>query len=394
MCHYIQLEPGSLRNDYQHVLTDARYAALQYGKVEQDIKAPLYVKHDPEMMTNLNQPMTGDSRTSYLPERDLYNPYTKWLETNDVKTGVKLPTVSTTTKIKSNGEEAPSMRVSNPAVSESRLKPSELSNDASNSSGSASPSDCESAIQSSRSSSVADAKGASNGSSATAKKKKRRVLFSKAQTFELERRFRDQRYLSAPEREHLATILGLSQTQVKIWFQNHRYKLKKSRQEKNGSSGPQGINDCTGSGLLPPPPGSSPRRVSVPVLVKDGKVCDSNLHFSPASMAAAAAAASGKYQELQPVCADPFYANYANYAGTFAPIGGSFSVSPYNTSNAMTGLSPFNSSVGLMPSASGGLGMTPSYGSNNNAGYGCGPISSSPALPSYSRDIQQQNRWW
>ena len=48
------------------------------------------------------------------------------------------------------------------------------------------------------------------------KKKKRRVLFSKAQTYELERRFRHQRYLSAPEREHLATTLGLTPTQVKI----------------------------------------------------------------------------------------------------------------------------------------------------------------------------------
>ena len=76
------------------------------------------------------------------------------------------------------------------------------------------------------------------------KKKKRRVLFSKAQTYELERRFRQQRYLSAPEREHLANMLNLTPTQVqsvshltplltllqvKIWFQNHRYKTKKAR---------------------------------------------------------------------------------------------------------------------------------------------------------------------
>ena len=64
------------------------------------------------------------------------------------------------------------------------------------------------------------------------KKKKRRVLFSKAQTYELERRFRQQRYLSAPEREHLASILNLTPTQIKIWFQNHRYKTKKAISEK------------------------------------------------------------------------------------------------------------------------------------------------------------------
>ena len=64
-------------------------------------------------------------------------------------------------------------------------------------------------------------------SKAKQKKRKRRVLFTKAQTFELERRFRQQRYLSAPEREHLARMICLTPTQVKIWFQNHRYKQKR-----------------------------------------------------------------------------------------------------------------------------------------------------------------------
>lgn len=52
------------------------------------------------------------------------------------------------------------------------------------------------------------------GGGAVHKKRKRRVLFSKAQTYELERRFRQQRYLSAPEREHLASIIRLTPTQV------------------------------------------------------------------------------------------------------------------------------------------------------------------------------------
>ncbi|ESO90088.1 hypothetical protein LOTGIDRAFT_66418, partial [Lottia gigantea] len=99
--------------------------------------------------------------------------------------------------------------------------------------------------------------GTPNGEQ-TKKSRKRRVLFSKAQTYELERRFRQQRYLSAPEREHLASIIRLTPVQVKIWFQNHRYKLKRARQEK-------GLTD-----LNPLP---SPRRVAVPVLVKDGIPC-------------------------------------------------------------------------------------------------------------------------
>lgn len=48
------------------------------------------------------------------------------------------------------------------------------------------------------------------------RKRKRRVLFTKAQTLALERRFRTQRYLSAPEREHLAQEIQLSATQVKV----------------------------------------------------------------------------------------------------------------------------------------------------------------------------------
>uniref|UniRef100_A0A8C3QLZ9 NK2 homeobox 8 n=1 Tax=Cyanoderma ruficeps TaxID=181631 RepID=A0A8C3QLZ9_9PASS len=99
------------------------------------------------------------------------------------------------------------------------------------------------------------------GSEAEEKKKKRRVLFSKAQTLELERRFRQQRYLSAPEREQLARLLSLTPTQVKIWFQNHRYKMKRARSEGPGSPQPR--------------PPALLRRVVVPVLVRDGEPCRS-----------------------------------------------------------------------------------------------------------------------
>lgn len=67
----------------------------------------------------------------------------------------------------------------------------------------------------------------------TQKKRKRRVLFSKAQTEQLERRFRLKKYLSAADRKHLASSINLTQTQVKIWFQNNRYKTKRGHMEKN-----------------------------------------------------------------------------------------------------------------------------------------------------------------
>ncbi|KAL1449794.1 hypothetical protein WDU94_002268, partial [Cyamophila willieti] len=48
-----------------------------------------------------------------------------------------------------------------------------------------------------------------------------------SQVYELERKFQHIRYLSASERESLGNQINLSPTQVKIWFQNRRYKQKR-----------------------------------------------------------------------------------------------------------------------------------------------------------------------
>ncbi|KAK3597147.1 hypothetical protein CHS0354_038073 [Potamilus streckersoni] len=116
-------------------------------------------------------------------------------------------------------------------------------------------------------------------------RRKRRVLFSQAQVYELERRFKQQKYLSAPEREHLASMINLTPTQVKIWFQNHRYKHKRSQKDKekmeqpsakaaqNDSQNSPSSQSSTELSQSQSSQQSSPRKVAVPVLVKDGKPC-------------------------------------------------------------------------------------------------------------------------
>ncbi|KAM6954441.1 homeobox protein Nkx-3.1 [Aplochiton taeniatus] len=67
-------------------------------------------------------------------------------------------------------------------------------------------------------------------SSASSKQKRSRAAFTHLQVIELEKKFNHQKYLTAPERAQLANTLTLTETQVKIWFQNRRYKTKRKQQ--------------------------------------------------------------------------------------------------------------------------------------------------------------------
>ncbi|CAI5439852.1 unnamed protein product [Caenorhabditis angaria] len=69
--------------------------------------------------------------------------------------------------------------------------------------------------------------------STSKKKKKARTTFSGMQVFELEKQFEAKKYLSSSDRSELARRLSVTETQVKIWFQNRRTKWKKLEAEKS-----------------------------------------------------------------------------------------------------------------------------------------------------------------
>ncbi|KAJ0033482.1 hypothetical protein NQD34_000589 [Periophthalmus magnuspinnatus] len=147
-----------------------------------------------------------------------------------------------------------------------------------------------------------------------------RVLFSQAQVLELERRFKQQRYLSAPEREALAATLRLTSNQVKIWFQNRRYKCKRQRQDRTLEH-------------APPPP----RRVAVPVLVRDGKPCigGAQSYSGPGYAPGYSYGGYGAYSYSAPACTSNYSCTYSGLH-TLPSNNGSFTSANLGSPQAQT----------------------------------------------------------
>ncbi|XP_072212893.1 homeobox protein DLX-4 [Excalfactoria chinensis] len=95
------------------------------------------------------------------------------------------------------------------------------------------------------------------------KLRKPRTIYSSLQLQALNQRFQQTQYLALPERAELAAQLGLTQTQVKIWFQNKRSKYKKIM--KQGSSAPDGEQHLHSSSSLSPCSPSIPPLWDIPV---------------------------------------------------------------------------------------------------------------------------------
>ncbi|KAL1423120.1 hypothetical protein MTO96_021500 [Rhipicephalus appendiculatus] len=87
------------------------------------------------------------------------------------------------------------------------------------------------------------------------KARRNRTVFTEGQLMGLERRFDSQKYLSTPDRADLARVLGLTQLQVKTWYQNRRMKWKK--QVMQG-----------GCAVPPTKPKGRPKKNSIPSLAQ------------------------------------------------------------------------------------------------------------------------------
>ena len=64
------------------------------------------------------------------------------------------------------------------------------------------------------------------------KDKRPRTAFSSEQLARLRQEFEDNRYLTEERRKNLSQELGLNESQIKIWFQNKRAKIKKTSGNK------------------------------------------------------------------------------------------------------------------------------------------------------------------
>ncbi|XP_028842746.1 homeobox protein EMX1 [Denticeps clupeoides] len=71
------------------------------------------------------------------------------------------------------------------------------------------------------------------------KPKRIRTAFSPSQLLRLERAFEKNHYVVGAERKQLANNLSLSETQVKVWFQNRRTKYKRQKLEEEGPESSQ-----------------------------------------------------------------------------------------------------------------------------------------------------------
>ncbi|KAK6024476.1 homeobox domain protein [Ostertagia ostertagi] len=108
------------------------------------------------------------------------------------------------------------------------------------------------------------------------KVRKPRTIYSSQQLQTLQKRFTKTQYLALPDRASLAAELGLTQTQVKIWFQNRRSKQKKSKGSVERTSDEEGESEDRADST-PPEEGGSNNTLTARQDLRDSSFGPSNL---------------------------------------------------------------------------------------------------------------------
>ncbi|XP_016305230.1 NK1 transcription factor-related protein 2-like [Sinocyclocheilus anshuiensis] len=129
----------------------------------------------------------------------------------------------------------------------------------------------------------------SGSDSKSGKPRRARTAFTYEQLVALENKFKSTRYLSVCERLNLALSLSLTETQVKIWFQNRRTKWKKQNPGADTSAPTSGSGGGPSNGLgslsplspSPPMGGHLSMHTSYPGHAPGGLVCTTQLPFLP-----------------------------------------------------------------------------------------------------------------
>ncbi|XP_046395149.1 homeotic protein caudal-like isoform X2 [Ischnura elegans] len=118
----------------------------------------------------------------------------------------------------------------------------------------------------------------------TRTKDKYRVVYSDRQRLELEKEFHYSRYITIRRKSELATALGLSDRQVKIWFQNRRAKERKHLKKREDVVSKEKMVEHPEGPQGPTRGGPDQTQVALPEQMPTSDLMPNQLHMAPHQM--------------------------------------------------------------------------------------------------------------